>query len=55
MDGLTMIQQIRQSLELKDVVIITSSASVFESDRHRRYLFIPSQKTRTRSLCDWLY
>jgi DNA-binding NarL/FixJ family response regulator len=35
MDGLTMIQQIRQSLELKDVVIITSSASVFESDRYK--------------------
>jgi signal transduction histidine kinase/CheY-like chemotaxis protein len=35
MDGLTMIQQIRQSAELKDIVIVTSSASVFESDRYK--------------------
>jgi signal transduction histidine kinase/DNA-binding NarL/FixJ family response regulator len=35
MDGLTMIEHLRKSLELKDVVIITSSASVFESDRYK--------------------
>ncbi|BAY09277.1 MASE1 domain-containing protein [Calothrix sp. NIES-2098] len=34
MDGVALIQQVKQSAQLKDVAIIASSASVFESDRH---------------------
>ncbi|NJL52716.1 MAG: response regulator [Hydrococcus sp. SU_1_0] len=35
MDGLTMIQHLRQSDEFPDIAIITSSASVFDSDRYK--------------------
>ncbi|NEO89858.1 MAG: response regulator [Moorea sp. SIO3G5] len=35
MDGFQMIQQLRQSSQLQNVVVIVSSASVFESDQHR--------------------
>ncbi|MDZ8050409.1 MAG: MASE1 domain-containing protein [Aulosira sp. ZfuVER01] len=35
MDGLALIQQVKQSAQLKDVAIIASSASVFESDQNQ--------------------
>jgi signal transduction histidine kinase/CheY-like chemotaxis protein len=35
MDGFALIQQVKQSPQLKDVAIIASSASVFESDQHQ--------------------
>ncbi len=35
MDGFALIQQVKQSTQLKDVPIIASSASVFETDQHQ--------------------
>ncbi|OUL21013.1 histidine kinase [Nostoc sp. RF31YmG] len=35
MDGFALIQQVKQSTQLKDVAIIASSASVFESDQNQ--------------------
>jgi CheY-like chemotaxis protein len=35
MDGLTMIQHLRQSSEFKDIAIVTSSASVFDNNRYK--------------------
>ncbi|WRH66709.1 MAG: response regulator [Planktothrix sp. GU0601_MAG3] len=35
MDGLALINLLRQSPKLKDIVVIASSASVFDTDQHR--------------------
>lgn len=37
MDGFELMRYLRQSSQLKDVVILASSASIFESDRYKSY------------------
>lgn len=68
MDGFEMTRRLRQSEELKQVVIIGSSASVYESDRHNTMLagaddFLPKpmqaddlfQKLQKHLLLEWVY
>ncbi|MCF4970540.1 PAS domain-containing protein [Nostoc sp. CMAA1605] len=68
LDGFLLIQRIRQSEAFKDIVIIVSSASVFESDQHRSLEvggndFLPKpiqaidlfQKIRKYLNLEWLY
>ncbi|BAY98143.1 integral membrane sensor hybrid histidine kinase [Tolypothrix tenuis PCC 7101] len=67
-DGFTLIQRIRKSETFKDIVIIVSSASVFESDQHRSIEvggndFLPKpiqattllQKLQQHLHLEWLY
>ena len=37
MDGFELMRYLRQSSQLKDVVILASSASIFESDQYKSY------------------
>ncbi|WP_427159146.1 PAS domain-containing protein [Aliinostoc sp. HNIBRCY26] len=68
LDGFLLIQRIRQSEAFKDIIIIVSSASVFESDQHRSIEvggndFLPKpiqafdlfQKIRKYLNLEWLY
>ncbi|HIK08539.1 MAG TPA: PAS domain S-box protein [Trichormus sp. M33_DOE_039] len=68
MDGFLLIQRIRESEEFQNIIIIVSSASVFESDQHRSLEvggndFLPKpiqainlfQKLRQHLNLEWVY
>lgn len=68
MDGFEMIRQLRQLPLLKDTIVIVSSASVFESDRHKSWEaggddFLPKpvqaddllQKLQKHLQLEWVY